>query len=136
MFDFDRGTPLRVYPCGAEFSHLPSQLGQLPGTGTRNRLVRHSVDPFDQAFAKKAANGHQQQTDRAVGSDEVAAAIGESLADPVGIDWIKHKGGILAESQRGGCVDPVAVPARYSQSTEYLRRVAASLAGEHGFAAS
>jgi len=99
------------------------------GAATGGCLVGHGADPLDQAFLEQATHAHQQDGVGAVATDVVLHALGQCVLDDVAVDRVQHDHGIILHAQRGGGVDPVAVPAGCTQLGEDLVGVVATLCG-------
>src|SRR5207244_5013343 len=76
---------------------------------------------------KERRRGHQHQADRAVAADVVLDAALERCVDDVAVHRIEDDHRVVFHAQRGGGVDPVALPAGLAQLWIELRRVVAAL---------
>src|SRR5690606_12856799 len=110
--------------------HLLDQLTHILRTGTRCRLVGHGAHPLDQPGFVQAAQRHQHQADGAVAADVVPGARVQRLVDYLAVDRVEYDDGVIGHTQRGRGVDPVPLPARFTQLGEYFAGVVAALAGQ------
>ena len=125
---------LRIVEQGFHFrierAILGEQLAHVLRAAAGSRLVGLRAHPFHQPGLVERAHAHQHARDRAVAADPVVAALGEAVFDDRHVDGIKNDHGIARHAQRGGSVDPVAVPARCAQFGEDFSGVVAALGGD------
>ncbi|MNO98537.1 hypothetical protein D3C76_902850 [compost metagenome] len=112
-------------------AHLLDQLTHILRAGAGGRLIGHGAHPFDQASLEQAAQAHQHQADGAVAADVVLGTGIELLVDHLAVDRVEHDDRVVLHAQAGSGVDPVALPAGFTQFREDLTGVVATLAGQN-----
>ncbi|MNS90867.1 hypothetical protein D3C72_1249350 [compost metagenome] len=112
-------------------AELRQQLAHMLRAAARCGLIRHRGHPLDQVGLEQAAQADQHAADRAVAADEILDALGQRVLDHTLVDRIQHDDGIVLHAQRGRRVDPVALPAGFTQLGEDLVGVVTALGGQH-----
>ena len=126
----DLGSSSRAVHFSVERAELREQLAHVLGAAAGRGLVGHAGHPLDQAGLVQRAHAHQHAADGAVAADPVLAALGQRVLDDRQVDRVEDDDRVVLHAQRGGGVDPVAVPAGRAQLGEDLARVVAALGGD------
>ena len=95
------------------------------------RLVGRHGDPLHQILREQAAEGHQHQADGAVTANKGFYAVVQAIGDHALVNRVENDDGIVFHAQRRGRVNPVALPAAFTQLWIDFVGIIAALAGHN-----
>ena len=127
----DAGSSSSVLTSLLRRAELVQQLAHVAGAAAGGRLVGHGRAPLDQVVLEQSAQAHEHAGHGAVAADVVLDAAGQAGVDDVPVDGVQHDDGVVVHAQRGGGVDPEAVPAAAAQLAVDLLGVVAALGGDN-----
>ena len=129
----DRGR--RVCQLGSDalvqLAHLGQQLAHMTRAAAGRRLVGRHGDPLHQILREQAAEGHQHQADGAVTANKGFHAVVQAVGDDALVNRVKNNDGIVFHAKRRGRVNPVALPAAFTQLRIDFVGIIAALAGHN-----
>ena len=94
-------------------------------------LVGRHGDPLHQILSEQAAEGHQHQADGAVAANKSFYAVVQAIGDHALVHRVENDDGIIFHAQRRGRVNPVALPAAFTQLWIDFVGIIAALAGHN-----
>ena len=112
---------------GVERAILREQLPHVLGAAARGGLIGLGAHPFDEARLVERSHAHQHAAHGAVAADPVPDALLQPSLDHRQVHRVEDDDGVLVHAERGGGIDPVALPACGPQCGEDGRCVVAPL---------
>ena len=110
-----------------QLAHLGQQLAHMPRTTAGSRLISRHANPLNQILSKQAAERHQHQADGTVAADKGFNAVVQTGGDNVLVHRVENDDGVVFHAQRRGGVNPVALPAAFTQLRVNIVGVIAAL---------
>ena len=127
----DAGSSSSVLTSALRRAELVQQFTHVARPAAGGRLVRHGRAPLDEVVLEQPAQAHQHAGHGAVAADVVLDPAGEAGVDDVPVDGVQHDDGVLIHAQRGGGIDPEAVPAAAAELAVDLLGVVPALGGDN-----
>ncbi|MNE03743.1 hypothetical protein D3C80_962550 [compost metagenome] len=98
-----------------QLAHLRQQFTHVARTAAGSGLIRCNGNPINQILREQATQRHQHQADGTVAAHKGFHAVVQAVGDHALVNRVENNDGIVFHAQRRRRVNPVALPAAFTQ---------------------